>query len=79
TSIGNSQKTIAGKSSPYLSKLVFWLAQANEPLSPRLQSRVVDSLLLLVPTSLSTLFSLSLLISYLKERTSLTAVFVSSL
>ena len=33
---------IAGKSSPYLSKLVFWLAQANEPLSPRLQSRVVD-------------------------------------
>ena len=42
TSIGNSQKTIAGKSSPYLSKLVFWLAQANEPLSPRLQSRVVD-------------------------------------
>ncbi|MGN8865034.1 hypothetical protein ACTNET_09410, partial [Lactobacillus amylovorus] len=37
-----SQKTIAGKSSPYLSKLVFWLAQANEPLSPRLQSRVVD-------------------------------------
>ena len=35
-------KTIAGKSSPYLSKLVFWLAQANEPLSPRLQSRVVD-------------------------------------
>ncbi|MCH4139216.1 MAG: hypothetical protein LKF28_03080, partial [Lactobacillus amylovorus] len=78
-SIGNSQKTIAGKSSPYLSKLVFWLAQANEPLSPRLQSRVVDSLLLLVPTSLSTLFSLSLLISYLKERTSLTAVFVSSL
>ncbi|MDB6236538.1 hypothetical protein ODV28_08960, partial [Lactobacillus amylovorus] len=42
TSIGNSQKTIAGKSGPYLSKLVFWLAQANEPLSPRLQSRVVD-------------------------------------
>ena len=36
------QKIIAGKSSPYLSKLVFWLAQANEPLSPRLQSRVVD-------------------------------------
>ena len=43
TSIGNSQKTIAGKSSPYLSKLVFWLAQANELLSPRLQSRVVDN------------------------------------